>query len=92
MIFKMKYGLARNNYKIPSYNEIHSHNTRNQNDYATQTCNSELAAANFFVRCFRNFNNLPDTIKNIRSIKIFKNRLRELLFSEMCQEEIVEVT
>ena len=87
LVFKMNYNLAKNNFPIPSFDDIHNHRTRNRADFAIQICQTELGAANFYSRCLREFNELPTDIKRFRSIGVFKNKLREFLYNAICQEE-----
>ena len=80
MIYKMKYHLSQNNFEFEFVNQVHGYPTRSCSNIVVAHCNTTLGQNNFYVRGPNCFNNLPTTIKNIRSFPMFKSRLREHLF------------
>lgn len=78
MVFKMCNNVTKNNFPFSKINESrHSHFTRNNNNFIVRSCNTLIGMDNFYVRALTSFNNLPNDIKETKSMSIFKNKLRK---------------
>lgn len=69
-IYQIKNSLIRNNVEIRTNTEVHGHRTRNGNNIYTTKSNSLINAA------VKEFNKLPDNIKNQQNKKKFKIELK----------------
>lgn len=74
MIFKMNHGLVPTymNDNVILVNQIHDHNTRNRNDFRLPLTRSEQVKKNLFYNGLKMYNDLPNDMKEIISLNIFK--------------------
>ena len=83
-IFKMRIGDApsylRN--KLTVNNQVHDHDTRQQQNFYIPRRSKKLAANSVFFRGLDDFNKLPNDIKNSSSLENFKRNLKLFLLSE----------
>jgi hypothetical protein len=80
--FKIKHNLIKNNVAISYVNEVHNYNTRRRGDFYVYSYNSKYGYADFYRRGLIRYNELPSELKNIHTIKIFKNRISEYLIND----------
>ena len=85
LTFKITKGMVKSNIPVQYVHQIHNHSTRNNGDLVINRTRTQLAASNFFVRSFVNFNDLPLNIKNHRALGLFKSKLREYLYEVMVE-------
>ena len=76
-VFKITSNMIKNNVDISVGSDVHNHFTRNREDFVIRFCRTDKGEQNFYIRAFRNFNELPQQIKNFNSLSIVKRRLRE---------------
>jgi len=74
--------LLKNNVKILNITDVHNYPTRLRNNFTIPFRRTDLGVQDFYVRGLKNFNELPNDIKNIFSINLFKKRLREHFWNE----------
>ena len=77
LVFKMHYRLLKNNFLFTHVHQVNPHSLRNSKNFIIQSYNTELATKNFYIKGPKLFNDLPESFKAIRSLSIFKNKLRE---------------
>ena len=83
LIFKIRKDLAPR-YLVPSFisvSDSHSHFTRGSNFNYRLPRSLAQAPNSFAFTAIRSWNGLPDSIKGIESLMVFKRRLKEYLFS-----------
>lgn len=76
LIYKIKNGMVPSYLyeKITYVRDIHSHNTRRTNDLHVDRHHSLLASKSLFCKGLKEYNNLPNEIKNVnQSLKHFTN-------------------
>lgn len=83
-IFKLKIGSAPSYLlnKLTYVNEIHSHNTRQRNNFFIAPRNSKLCRNSLFYSGLDAFNKLPSHIKSISSLSTFKWKLKAYLLTK----------
>jgi hypothetical protein len=81
LAFKIKYGLVKNNVAVHYVRDIHRYDTRQRGDFYVYSVETKYGHADFYRRGLIKFNELPSSIKSFRSLSVFKNRLKEHLFS-----------
>lgn len=81
-VFKIQNNMLVNNIKVNTSDMNHSYGTRSRTNYVVQKCRTEKAKSNFFVRSFRLYNDIPNDIKQIYSLKLFKKRYKEFLYEQ----------
>lgn len=83
LLFKMINNLAVNNHELTKLNQIHAHVTRNASNFYIPLTNTQFGSNNFYIRALKLFNNLPNEIKKIRSLAMFKHRLKECKYDSI---------
>lgn len=81
LAFKIKHNLIKHISDIRYVNEIHSYNTRNREHFFVVPHETRYGYANFYHRGLIKFNELCESVKKYHTIKIFKTRLKEHLFT-----------
>ena len=79
MAFKIKNGIMHHSVDVKYNNEIHQYPTRSREDFHVTRNGSQLGRSNFFHRGLIEFNNLKFCNKVIRSLSLFKSRIRKAL-------------
>lgn len=82
-VHKITGNAVKNNIQVLAAEQRHSHNTRNRSNFIIQHCSTVFGANNFYVRAFNLYNELPNEIKAIHSLSIFRNRTKEHLFEDV---------
>jgi hypothetical protein len=80
LTFKMINNSAKLNFPIQYMNQRHRYGTRNAGNIIVPRTATQLGAANFFVRAFAEFNEIPIEIKKFVSLNLFKAHYREHLY------------
>ena len=83
LLFKIRKDLAPR-YLVPSFvsvSDSHSHFTRGSNFNYRLPRSLAQAPSSFAYSAIKSWNSLPDSIKEIESLAVFKRRLKEYLFS-----------
>ena len=80
LTFKMINKTAKINIELQFAHQVHGHATRNINNLVVPRMRTQLGAANFFVRAFSQYNNIPIEIRRHRSLNLFKTKLKEHLY------------
>ena len=62
MVFKIMNNLVVNNNALIHQNQIHTHATRNANNFVIPHVCTQFASNNFYIRAFQNYNNLPNEL------------------------------
>ena len=88
LIFKMLNNMIINNVTFTFLNQIHSHATRNVNNFIVPFCNTQFGCNNFYIRALRNYNNLPIEIKKINSLSIFKRSIKEFMYDSIVMSDV----
>ena len=65
--------------KLSFRHSIHNHNTRNNNQINILHCRTATAQSSFFYRAPKLFNSLSPELKQIKSAKLFKPKLKSLI-------------
>lgn len=84
--FKIRNNLLKNNIELKYINEIHSHGTRRVGNFHVVKYETRYGLADFYRRGLIKFNEMPESIKKINSLNLFKKRLREYLFETFVSE------
>jgi len=61
--------------------QVHNYNTRNRDDFAINLSNTQLDAPNFYNRALVSYNNIPNHIRNARSISSFKTKFKQFFLN-----------
>ncbi len=81
LIKKIDYNLIRHNLVLTKNKDVHDHNTRSANRIHSQSANTTKYGLNCFSRRgAQMYNDIPDRIKSIESLLLFKKELRKYLF------------
>ena len=83
-----KYNLAIQFYKNKDnsqYNRPHLYETRSRNTLRTPLCRLTSSQHSVSYQSVQNWNEIPEVIKNSRSISIFKRQLKNYLLSKYTQ-------
>lgn len=83
LLFKMLNNLATKNHIFFTRDQIHMHRTRNSSNLVIPQANTQFGQKNFFYRAPQIFNNLPNEIKNLTAVSLFKNRIKEYLYQQL---------
>ena len=69
-------------------NEIHEHGTRHSlsETFYVITHETKYGEADFFRRGLIKFNELPDNIKRLRTLSLFKTHVREFLYEQFVND------
>lgn len=82
LAFKVKHNLIKNNISLNYVSNVHAHGTRHSlsGNFYVVSHQTNYGAADFYRRGLIKYNELPDVLKKIRTLNVFKNRIREYLF------------
>ncbi|CRK87125.1 CLUMA_CG000913, isoform A [Clunio marinus] len=80
LAFKIKNNLLKNNIEINYVNEIHRYGTRQVGNFHIIKYETRYGKADFYRRGLIKFNEMPNELKRLRSLTLFKKHLREYLF------------
>lgn len=86
LAFKIKHNLIKNNVQIRYIRDLHTRETRRQNDFYIYPYETKFGYADFYCRGLVKYNELNENLKRIQTISIFKTRLKEYLYSEYATE------
>jgi hypothetical protein len=78
--FKIKNFLIKNNLAITYVHEKHSRDTRNKADFSIPKINTNFGAMSPTWRALKEFNELPPDLKKIKSLTLFKKRIKEHIY------------
>lgn len=87
LLYKIINNCCKNNVELRLMSQVHNHNTRNRSDFAINHSNTQLGASNFYNRALVSYNNIPNQIRNARSIKTFKTKLKEFIFESFINDQ-----
>jgi hypothetical protein len=62
---------------------IHEHNTRSSKDYHVKYCRTSFLKKSLINRGIELFNKLPNNIKNMENLPIFRKELRSFLLTNV---------
>ena len=62
--------------------DIHERSTRRQSDFYVYPYESKYGAADFYRRGLIKYNELGDDLRRLKTITVFKKRLREKLYED----------
>lgn len=84
LAFKIRNNLIKNNVVLRFVNEIHSQGTRSSlgGHFYVVPYETSYGKADFYRRGLIRFNELPSDLKNIRTLPLFKRRIREHLYED----------
>lgn len=77
LVAKIKSNNLKSNIIIQTASSQHNHLTRYKENFTIPNLQSSLSRQDFYFHAFNAYNSLPVNIKNIFSLSIKKNRLRE---------------
>ena len=82
LAFKIKHNLIKNNVALTFVENIHNHGTRHSlsGNFYVVGHETQYGLADFYRRGLIKYNELPDEIKRLRTLSLFKKRIREHLF------------
>ena len=88
LAFKVKNNLIKNNVILTYVNEVHQHGTRQSlsGTFYVVTHDTKYGQADFYRRGLIKFNELPDRIKRLRTLPLFKSHVREYLYEQFVNE------
>ncbi|CRL03416.1 CLUMA_CG016633, isoform A [Clunio marinus] len=82
LAFKLKNQLLKNNIKLNYVGDIHSYGTRRFENFHIKKYDTRYGFADFFRRGLLKYNEIPDNLKRLKTLGVFKNRLKELTFDQ----------
>lgn len=84
LAFKIKHGMIKNNIVLRYVNEIHTRGTRFSlsDNFYVLAYETAYGHADFYRRGLIKFNELPDTLKRLRTLSLFKKRIKEYVFED----------
>lgn len=66
---------------LQRYVDIHSYNTRNKCNYYLSLFRTDKQKTNCLYNCLKRFNELPNVIKSIENLCLYKKKIVEILDS-----------
>jgi hypothetical protein len=85
-IFKIRSNILKCNFPLNTVNQRHEFPTRTRDNFIVDQCRLQLCTQDFFIHALRAYNSLPLDIKQINSLNVMKNRLKEHYLAEYCSE------
>lgn len=86
LAFKINHGLIKNNVALTYVNDIHNYGTRQRNNFYIYSHESRYGQADFYKRGLIKYNELDSNVKSVRSLSMFKKRLRTQLFERYLED------
>jgi hypothetical protein len=83
-LFKIMSNKLKCNFPLNTVNQRHDFPTRSRHNFIVDFSRTSLATQDFFIHGLNSFNSLPQEIKQIFSISIVKQRLKEHFFDAYC--------
>jgi len=84
-ISKITSNALKNNVNISNVSDMHNYPTRSRLNFIIPFRRTDLCSQDFYIRGLRQFNELPQEIKNIFSINMLKRRLKEHFWNDFCE-------
>ena len=79
--FKYIHGLVDYNFNILKNSDIYSYNTRRKNDFRLPRVRTNYGKKTLLYQGIKEWNLLEQSFKDIKSFLIFKQRIKERVFS-----------
>lgn len=80
-IFKIKHNFIRHNVQLQQLNQIHNYSTRNNEDFFIRKYRTNKGLYSIIANGLREYNKLPQQIKQENRISVFKSMLQNHLYS-----------
>lgn len=81
-IFKVINNVLKNDHKIELVSDLHDHCTRSKSNLYLKFFRTDFSKNNCYQRGFKEFNNLPKSVKEISNFVLFKKKVKEYVFCE----------
>jgi hypothetical protein len=78
IIFKLKHGLLKHSFVLPTNAQVHEHGTRNRSDFHIGSrVNNNYGRNCIMYHGFSLYNSIPTEIKSINNLELFKKKLKQ---------------
>lgn len=81
LVYKIIHGKIHHNFELVQTREIHSHHTRNTNDFRLYRFRTQMGAQSILANGLRLFNDLPEFLKDDMPISRFKKLLKSHIWN-----------
>lgn len=78
-MFKIRHGLTRVNFDLPTTGDLHSYDTRRRSHFQVPTSRTNVSRSSVFHEGVNRFNQLPDSVRRSHNLPQFKRLLKQYL-------------